>query len=321
MSLAQALIIDPVRVTEEITANIREWLAAMRRRGAVLGLSGGVDSSVVAALCVRALGKECVFGLFMPEADSSADSLTLGRLTARTLGIRAELEDIQPILAAAGCYRRRDDAIRKVIPAYDSSYRCKIILPPGSTYQIFSVVARSPDGVETRTRLPLDAYLAIVAATNFKQRTRKMMEYHHADRLNYAVAGTPNKLESDLGFFVKNGDGSADLQPIAHLYKSQVYQLAEYLGVPDEICLRPPTTDTYSLPQSQEEFYFTLPYQKMDLALYAHDRRIPAADAAEALDLTPGEVEQTYSTIDAKRKAAQYLHLAPLRLAASLDLV
>jgi NAD+ synthase len=317
MRLQDALRIDPAKVTDDIANQIRGFLNELRRRGAVVGVSGGVDSSVVAALCVRAVGKERVLGLFMPEADSSPDSLSLGRMLTDTLGIATQLEDISPILEGAGCYRRRDEAIRSVIPHYDSSYKCKIVLPDllGSAgYQLFSVVVRSPDGVETKARLRLDPYLTIVAATNFKQRTRKMLEYFHADRLNYAVAGTPNLLEYDQGFFVKNGDGAADFKPIAHLYKSQVYQLAAYLGIPDEISRRPPTTDTYSLPQSQEEFYFALPYQKMDLALYARDNSVSPMDAAEALELTPQQVEKVYQIIDSKRRAAHYLHLTALKV-------
>src|SRR5947207_2718078 len=127
--------------------------------------------------------------------------------------------------------------------------------------RLYSIVIMAPDGTETKHRLTPESYLGIVAATNFKQRVRKMLEYYHADRLNYVVSGTPNRLEYDQGFFVKLGDGTADVKPIAHLYKSQVYQLAEYLGIPEGVRSRPPTTDTYSLPQGQDEFYFSLPYQ------------------------------------------------------------
>ena len=317
MDLHSALTIDPAKACDEICAKIQEVLRDMRRRGAVLGLSGGVDSAVVAALCVRALGKEHVLGLYMPEADSSPDSLRLGRELAARLGIAAELEDITAILEAAGCYRRRDAAIRSVIPAYNERYKSKIVLPNllnGSIYQLFSVIVESPGGVQTKARLPLEAYLTIVAATNFKQRTRKMMEYYHADRLNYAVAGTPNRLEYDQGFFVKNGDGAADFKPIAHLFKTQIYQLAEYLEIPEEIRLRPPTTDTYSLQQSQEEFYFALPYDKMDVAIYARDQNASPSELASALGITPDIAEKVYAIIDAKRKAARYLHLPPATL-------
>ena len=310
------LKIDAAKEAERIEASIRETVfKQLKRKGAVLGLSGGIDSSVVAALSVRALGKERVLGLFMPETDSSDDSLQFGRLIADSLGIKTVLEEISPILEGAGCYRRRDDAIKSVIPEYHEGYKSKIVLPSildGSRYPIFSVVVQSPEGVRTKARLTAEAYLGIVAATNFKQRTRKMIEYYHADRLVYAVAGTPNRLEYDQGFFVKNGDGAADLKPIAHLYKTQVYQLAAYLGIPQEIQKRPPTTDTYSLEQSQEEFYFSLPYDKMDLCLFGKNHGLSAADLAGPTGLSPEQVERVYRDIDAKRAATRYLHLRPL---------
>ncbi len=289
----------------------------LRRKGAVLGLSGGVDSSTVAALCARALGPDRVLGLLMPESESSGDSLRLGNIVAEWLGIQTKVEDISPILRAAGCYRRRDDAIREIIPEYNDEYKCKIVLPnlmAGPTYSIFSIVVQSPEGVETRARLTAEAYLGIVAATNMKQRTRKMIEYYYADRFNYAVAGTPNRLEYDQGFFVKNGDGAADLKPIAHLYKTQVYALAAYVGVPEEIRKRPPTTDTYSLEQSQEEFFFSLPYAKMDLCMYGKDHGFAPESVAESAGLTPEQVSRAYGIIDAKRRSAQYLHAPPLLL-------
>lgn len=286
----------------------------LRKKGAVVGLSGGIDSSVTAALCVRALGKDRVFGLMMPEGESSDDSLALGRVLAERLGIQNVVEDIGPALQALGCYQRRDDAIRKVIPEYRADWRSKIVLPKlteGLQYSLFSVVAQSPSGEIRKVRLTPEAYLGIVAATNFKQRTRKMLEYYHADRLWYAVAGTPNRLEYAQGFFVKNGDGSADFKPIAHLYKTQVYELARYLDVPEEIRRRPPTTDTYSLEQSQDEFYFALPLEKMDLCLYGKNHGVPVGEVAQATGLSTEEVSRAYEMIDSRISASQYLHLAP----------
>ena len=310
------LKIDAEREATRIQDAIRDFVfVQLRRRGAVLGLSGGIDSSVTAALCVRALGPERVIGLFMPESDSSPDSLHFGKMCADSLGIRTFTEDITSILKETGCYQRRDDAIRTILPEHTHEYKCKLVLPnllDNESYSFFHLVVRSPAGVEQKVRLTAPAYLGIVAATNFKQRVRKMLEYYYADRFNFAVAGTPNILEYDQGFFVKSGDGAADLKPIAHLYKSQVYQLAEYLGVPDEIRIRPSTTDTYSLQQSQEEFYFALPLQQMDLCLYAKNHGIPAADIADAVGLTPEKVERAYAIIDSKRAATRYLHLPPL---------
>jgi NAD+ synthase len=314
--LAEALEIDAPKVAEQIEASIREGLHhKLRRKGVVLGLSGGIDSSVAAALCVRAVGVDQVLGLLMPEAESSPDSLRLGRLIAGSLGIHTIVEDVGPILRACGCYQGRDDAIRKVIPEFREGHKCKIVLPTfldAPTYPFYSIVVRSPAGVETRARLTPESFLGIVAASNFKQRARKMIEYYHADRLNYAVVGTPNRLEYDQGFFVKNGDGAADLKPIAHLYKTQVYQLAKYLNIPDEIQQRQPTTDTYSLDQSQEEFYFALPHDKMDLCLYAKNHGLPAAEAAVAAGLTVEQAQQTYRLIDSRRNATRYLHIHPI---------
>src|SRR6266581_5920127 len=313
---ADILKLDAAMVVDRIVQAIRTLvLKDLRRKGAVLGLSGGIDSSVVAALSVRALGAARVLGLLMPERDSSEDSLLLGRFVGDHLGIKTMVEDITPLLDGAGCYRRRDEMIQQVIPHYTSDYKCKIVLPgllQQDSYRIFSVVVQSPDGHVTKARLPLEAYQGIVAATNFKQRIRKMMEYYYADRLNFAVLGTPNRLEYDQGFFVKNGDGSADVKPIAHLYKTQVYQLAAYLGIPEDISNRPPTTDTYSMSQSQEEFYFSLPYDKMDLCLYGKNHHIPAVEVAQAVGLTAAQVEIVYRDIAAKRKATRYLHLSPL---------
>lgn len=312
---ARTLDIDAEAETARIVAALRLQLReTVRKRGLVLGLSGGIDSSVCAALAARALGPKNVFCLFMPENDSDPESLRLGQLVASTFSLDGTVENIGPTLEAMGCYARRDGFIREVVPAYGPGWSSKIVIAGALTtsgYNISSLVVQSPDGETQKHRLSAPAYLGIVAATNMKQRTRKELEYYHADRLNHAVIGTPNRLEYDQGFFVKNGDGAADVKPIAHLYKSQVYQLAEYLGVPEEVRRRPPTTDTYSLAQTQEEFYFALPYDKMDLCLYGLDNNVPVADVAQAVSLTAEEVSRVWTDITAKRKVARYLHLEP----------
>lgn len=310
------LEIDACKETERITDWIRHTVFnTLKRKGAVIGVSGGIDSTVVAYLCTRALGKDRVVILFTPEADSSPESLRLGQIVEKDLGVRSFLEDISPILRGARCYERRDAALRKVVPEFGEGHKFKIVLPnmvEADRYAIFSVVVKAPNGDTKKVRLTPDAYLGIVAATNFKQRARKMIEYYYADLYQYAVAGTPNLLEYDQGFFVKNGDGAADFKPIAHLYKTQVYQLADYLEVPEEIRKRPSTTDTYSLEQSQEEFYFSLPLAKMDLCIFGKNNAMLPSELAQIAGMSENEVQRAYAMIDSKRSVARYLRSAPI---------
>lgn len=312
-----ALDIDARSEVERISTGLREAAATLlRKRGAVVAISGGIDSAVCAALAVRAFGPERVLALILPERESSPESRALARTLADHLGITPLEQDIGPTLEAVGCYQWRDEAVRRTLPDYGKGWRMKIAVAGGLAGLInhFRLVAQSPDGARHEARLRLPEYLQIVAATSFKQRVRKTIEYFHADRLNYLVIGTPNRLEYDQGFFVKNGDGAADVKLIAHLYKSQVYALAEHLQLPPPIATAQPTTDTYSLSQGQEEFYFALPYRQMDLALWALNHGIATQDLARALEVSPERAGRIYDDIRAKRRATEYLHKQPLLL-------
>lgn len=311
----QVLEVDCAAEADRIASRLREITALeLHKRGLVVAISGGIDSSVCAALAVRALGAARVFCLILPERDSDEDSATRANILADHLGVRVHTTDIAPTLEAIGCYGARDAAVRVVIPDYDERWKMKLVITGGAQGGInrFRVVAQSPQGVVHESELGLNEYLTIVAATSFKQRIRKTLEYFHADRLNYAVVGTPNRLEYDQGFFVKNGDGSADVKPIAHLYKTQVYAMARHLGLPERLCNAAPTTDTYSLEQGQDEFYFALPYRAMDLALWACNHGIDASDLARALDIDVERADAVYADIRAKRRTTRYLHLPPV---------
>lgn len=307
--------LDPAAEVERISIRIRQILGRdLNRRGLIVAVSGGVDSAVCAALAVSAVGSKRVYGLLLPERDSASTSSIRGRMVVEQLGIVHEQFDIAPALDALGCYRWRDEAIRNVFPEYSSDWKSKIVISGGQEgrFNYFKLVVQSPDGEISEEKLGPRDYLQIVAATSFKQRVRKTMEYFHADRLNYAVVGTPNRLEYDQGFFVKNGDGSADLKPIAHLYKTQVYALARHFDLPKEICDAQPTTDTYSMVQGQDEFYFALPYDKMDIALLAFNQDHSANVLARELGIDQGQAEFIYRDIEAKRRTTAMLHWSPI---------
>jgi NAD+ synthase len=305
--------LDYAAEAARICAALVEITRKLKRRGLVVAMSGGIDSSVCAALAVRALGAEKVYGLLLPERDSTLGDGSLGKLLAEHLGIAFERQDISPALAALGCYSSQHEVLRRVLPGYDESWRFKLVLAAamGGKVSITRVVAQDPHGGKHEARLSAADYQQIVAATNFKQRVRKVLDYYHADRLQYAVVGTPNRLEYDQGFFVKLGDGSADVKPIAHLYKTQVYSMARHLGLPPAITSTTPTTDTFSLSQGQDEFYFGLPYPEMDVVLWHVNAGLGADELARELGCDRAAAEAHMQAVLAKRRTTAYLHAAP----------
>jgi NAD+ synthase len=288
----------------------------LKRKGGVLGVSGGIDSAVVLALAVRALGPQRLVTLLLPEMESSPDSARLARQVCRQFGVTPVVEDVTGPLIGFGCYRRRDDAVRAVFAEYDSTYKLKITLPPDllnkDTLNVFRVTIVSPEGEEKTKRLRPAQLRQIVAASNFKQRSRAAMLYYHAELRDYAVIGTPQKNEHDQGFFVKYGDGAMDVKPIGHLYKTQVYQLAEYLDIPEEIRTRPPTSDTYSAGSTQKEFFFRLPFEVMDLLWYALEHDVPREVVAQEMDLSEEQVQRVFDDLSRKQRTTAYFRMPPL---------
>ena len=311
------LEIDPAQVTDQLVAHMRKVIGQrFHKRGVVLGISGGVDSSVCLALSVRAFGPKRVVALALPESDSDPESAVLARKLARQFDVEFIVEDITPALAGFGTYRRRDEAIKRVFPEYDPTYKAKIVLPGNlmekETLNVFYLTIISPEGEEKTKRIPLQEYLQIVAASNFKQRSRMAMLYYHAERLNYGVIGTPNKNELDQGFFVKWGDGGADVKPIAHLFKTQVYQLAEYLDIPKKIQGRTPTTDTYSAESTQEEFFFRVPFKIGDLVWMGMEKNVSIPDIATVVGINEKQVVRIHNDIKRKIRTTEYLKAGPV---------
>ncbi len=296
----------------------KDVTAGLKRKGGIIGISGGIDSSVTLALAVKALGSKNVKGLMLPEKDSSPDSLSFAKLLADKYNVTYEIEDISDALVGFGCYKRRDEAVKRVFPEYNpKEYKFKIGITPNTLNQslpaIFHATIVDSEGNENSKRLPVNDYLQIVAASNFKQRSRMSMLYYYAEKLHYAVIGTPNKHEVEQGFFVKYGDSGADVMPIAHLFKSQVYQIAEYLEIPNDIIKRPPTTDTYSAEQTQEEFFFQLPFHQMDLLWFAFENGYKPEEVGEVMEMPAKDVTGIFNGFARKIKTTEYLRMSPIK--------
>ncbi len=302
----------------KITRKLREDVTYnLQRFGGVIGLSGGIDSSVTMALAAKALGPDKILGVMLPEKDSSPDSEKLAMNLAAKFGVTTTKEVITGALDGFDCYARRDQAVKEIVPEYDPAmHKMKIGIKHSGTGSklppVFHLTVIHQDGSEIVKRLPTRQMRTIIAASNFKQRTRMSWLYFHAEQLHYAVIGTPNKHEVDQGFFVKFGDGGADLFPIGKLYKSQVYQMAEYLGIPKEIIERTPTTDTYSAEQTQEEFFYEFPFEQLDLLWYAFENSIDPDTAGDVLGMTGSDISLIYRNFERRRRTTSYLRMSAI---------
>ena len=322
LSFDQSILnLDPEGEAQRICEFIRtQVFLRYKRKGVVVGLSGGVDSALLACLCVRALGADKVHGVLLPEKESSPESTDYGRKQAEALGISTEMIDISPMISAFAAYENRNQVISELCPEFDpAADTMKIFLPPDlldrGSLNVFRLKVQKTDGREFSYRLKSEHLHKIVAAQNIKQRTRMVLLYFTAEKLHYVVGGTTNRSEMEQGFFVKYGDGGVDIEPLAHLYKTQVFQVSSHVGVIPEILERAPSPDTWPGVVTDEEFFFRMPFDILDLLLYAWTEGLSTETVGNALDLSTEQVDRAFRDFQSKWNTSWHMRVQPPHIA------
>jgi len=310
------LKIDPAYEVDQVADFLKAAVRGVPKRdGIMVGISGGIDSAVVAHLAVRAVGPENVMGLILPEKESNPVSAQYAQLVIDQLGIEHQEMPLTDVVADYGAYAGRDEIIRGIFPDYNESYRFNIYLPQNlleaDQYNFYKLRIDDGKGHQHEKRLTKDQFLAITAAANVKIRARMIALYYQADKRNYLVAGTTNKTEFLLGDYCKFGDGGTDAECVSHLYKTQIYQLGAFLGVPREIMERTPSPDTFSLPVSDQDFYFRLTFDLLDPLLYSWEYKLDIAEVASALNLEREQVQRVYRDFTSKFNTTEHIRGLP----------
>jgi NAD+ synthase len=306
------LKIDPAQELEKLSQFIVAQVnTVFRRKGVMVGLSGGIDSACIAAVSVHAMGKDKVVGLVLPERESNPVSSEYAIKHAQALGIEYHRIDITPTVDSVVRYQWRDEYLQKLIPEYRPGYRYNITLPTDllerDTFSFYNLQVQMPDGEIKKKRMNPEEFRTVTSFANIKIRARMLHLYAEAERRNFLVVGTTNRTEFILGDFCKYGDGGTDIEPLTYLYKNQIYQLSDYLKVIPEIINRQPSPDTFSLPVSDQEFFFRISFDNLDYLLYAWEHKIPPVDSAKVLDLSEDAVKRAYKDFESKNRATAHL--------------
>jgi len=307
-----------IKNVEESVNNICDFIKneisnKLQRSGAVIGLSGGIDSAVTAALCVRAIGSEKVLGLIMPEKESEPESQVLAKQFADKYNIKTEIIDITSILDSFGVYKNKEKIVKEKFPNFNNDCKYRVVVPPKFENTVGIPYLDILDDKNKQHKLKISSFefLALTAATSIKHRVRMTMLYYHGERNNLAVIGTTNKSEYLQGYFVKYGDGGSDIEPIVNLYKSQVYQLGQFLNMPQEILTKDASPDVWSFTTNDEEFFYSVPYEKVDLILYARENNLTVKEIQKLSNLSIENIESLLRFQNQKQNKSQHMREVP----------
>ena len=285
----------------------------LQKSGSVIGLSGGIDSAVTAALCERALGSDKVLGIILPEIESDATSVKDAEEIAKKFNIKTELIDITPILDSFEVYQTKEKIIREKFPDFNPNCKYRIAVPSNINNSAGMPFLEIRDEKNNTHKLKISSseFLTITAATSIKHRVRMTMLYFYAEKNNFSVIGTTNKSEYLQGYFVKYGDGGSDIEPLVNLYKSHVYQLGKTLDIPHNIMSKDASPDVWSFKTNDEEFFFSVPYEIVDLILYSRENNLSGKDIHKISNLPIDKIEKLKQIQNQKQIKSQHMREMP----------
>ena len=315
MQIINELNRNAEKIAETIRIFIKDQIAGFKKKGVVIGVSGGIDSAVTLTLAVQELGKDNVYGLLLPEKESAASSASLGADICETLGVTYEEVSISPILESLAIYDKKEEIIKRTCPEYDPYiHKTSLVLPDLLNQDLLNVpyiqLVKNDETIAEH-RLKASNYLELIGLQNVKQRSRMLVQYMYAEKMNYAVCGTTNKTEIALGQFVKYGDGGVDIEPLGDCYKTQVYTLAKHLNVNETIIQRSPSADTWSHYTSDEDFYWRMPIHILDQLLYAQEHQLSVEEIEKNTGLSEETINKTQRHINRIRNTTAYVRAAP----------
>ena len=298
----------------EITNFIKnEVFEIYQKKGVAVGLSGGIDSAITAALCTKSIGSEKILGLILPEKESDVNSKNLALQIAEKYNIETKSIDITNILESFGVYENKERIVKEKFPNYNEKCKYRVVVPPKLENNIGMPFLEILDNENTLHKLKISSFdfLNLTAATSIKHRVRMTMLYNYAEKNNFAVVGTTNKTEYLQGYFVKYGDGGSDIEPLVHLYKTQIYEIANFLKLPEKIINQDASPDVWSFKTSDEEFFYAVPYNIVDLILYARERNLSINDISKFSNLSSEKIEKLIQFQNQKQSKSQTMRENP----------